>query len=51
MKNTIKDAVRSTVQDMLISDIRSSFTKKELDQLGVTIPELSMTSEQIKKIR
>ena len=29
----------------------SSFTKKELDDLGITIPDILMTSEQIQKIR
>ncbi len=51
MKKSIKDAVRTTVQDMLNSDLKSSFTKKELDNLGVIIPEISMTPNQIKKIR
>ena len=36
---------------MLNAELKSSFTKKELDQLGVIIPEISMTPEQIKKIR
>ncbi len=51
MNKSIKDAVRTTVQDMLNSGVKSSFTKKELDQLGVTIPKISMTPNQIKKIR
>jgi putative transcriptional regulator len=51
MKKSINEAVIATVQDMLNAELKSSFTKKELDQLGVTIPEISMTPEQIKKIR
>jgi len=51
MKKSIDEAVRATVQDMLNAELKSSFTKKELNQLGVTIPEISMTPEQIKKIR
>ncbi len=51
MKKSIKDAVRTTVQDMLTSGFKSSFTKKELDNLGIIIPGISMTPSQIKKIR
>ena len=51
MKKTIKSAVSSVVQDMLDAGLKSSFTKKELDHLGITIPDISMTSEQIQKIR
>ncbi len=51
MKKSIKEAVRATVQDMLNAELKTSFTKKEFDQLGVIFPEISMTPEQIKKIR
>ena len=35
MRNSINDAIASTVTDMLEADLEVSFTKKELDKLGV----------------
>ena len=51
MRNTIKKAIGTTVQEMLESGFESSFNKKELNALGVKIPEVSINSMQIKKIR
>jgi len=51
MRKSVKEAIGTTVQDMLASGPGSSFTKKELDSLGVRIPEIPITSAQIKEIR
>ena len=51
MRSSIKKAIGTTVQDMLDSGLKSSFTKKELNTLGVKIPEIVITSTEIKKIR
>ncbi|MCP4753008.1 MAG: helix-turn-helix domain-containing protein [Proteobacteria bacterium] len=51
MRKSIKNAVGTTVHDMLKAGLKSTFTQKELDTLGVQIPEISMTAEQIKSIR
>ena len=51
MKKTIKDAIGSTVQDLLDSGFKTSFTEKELNSLGVTVPDIEITSEDIKRIR
>jgi len=51
MRNSIKDAVSETVQDLVDSGIKVSFTKKELDSLGIKIPAIQMTGEQIQGIR
>lgn len=51
MRDSIKKAVGETVQDMLNSGFKSSFTEKELNSLGVTIPEIQLDTHQIKKIR
>jgi len=37
MRDSIKDAIASTVSDMLEADLKVSFTKKELDKLGVEV--------------
>ena len=51
MKKSVKDAVGATVQDMIDVGFKSSFTKKELNALGVVIPEISISPSKIKKIR
>ncbi len=51
MRDSIKNAIGETVQDLVNSGIKVSFTKKELDSLGIKIPEVQFTSGQIKQIR
>lgn len=51
MRQSIKDAIGTTVQDMVNSGLKSSFTERELNELGVKIPEVILTSTQIKEIR
>ena len=51
MRDSIKEAIGETVQDMLNSGIKTSFTKRELNSLGITIPEIQLTTYQIKAIR
>lgn len=51
MRESMKEAIGTTIQDMLNSGLKSSFTKKELNSLGVKIPAVLITSTQIKEIR
>jgi len=51
MRKSIKEAIGTTIQDMLDSGFQSSFTKKELNSLGVKIPDIVITSAEIKGIR
>jgi putative transcriptional regulator len=51
MRDSIKSAIGETVQDLVNSDVNVSFTKRELDSLGVTVPKIQLTPEQIKNIR
>ena len=51
MRDSIKKAVGETVQDLINSGFKISFTEKELNSLGVTIPEVQLTTHQIKEIR
>ena len=51
MRNSIKKAIGETAQDLINSGIKTSFTEKELNSLGVTIPEVHLTTYQIKEIR
>ena len=51
MRDSIKKAIGETVQDLISSGVTTSFTEKELNALGVTVPEVDMTTCQIKEIR
>ncbi len=51
MRNSIKKAIGETVQSLVDSGIKTSFTEKELNSLGVTVPEIQLTTKQIKEIR
>lgn len=47
----MKDAIGDTVQDMVNAGLNTSFTLKELNALGVIIPDITITPNKIKKIR
>lgn len=51
MRDSIKKSIGQTVQGLMNSGIKTSFTKKELDSLGVKIPEVKLSTVQIKEIR
>jgi putative transcriptional regulator len=51
MRESIKNSIGETVQGMINSGIKVSFTKKELDLLGVKIPKVQLTTDQIIAIR
>ena len=51
MRNSIKEAIGSTVQDMIDSKIKVSFTQKELNSLGIIIPSIEVTGSQIQSLR
>ena len=51
MRDSIRKAIGETVQDMINSGFKTSFTEKELNSLGVTIPEVQLTTHEIKEIR
>ena len=51
MRDSIKKAIGETVQGLVNSGLKTSFTEKELNSLGVTIPEVKLTTYQIKEIR
>jgi len=51
MRDSIQEAIGSTVADMMGVGLKVSFTQKELDRLGVKIPNISVTASEIKEIR
>jgi len=44
MRDSIKNAIGETVQDLINSGFKTSFTEKELNSLGVSIPEVHLDS-------
>ncbi len=51
MRANIKEAISDTVQGMVNLGFGTSFTEKNLKALGVKIPEIEISSKEIKKIR
>lgn len=51
MKEKIKKAIGDTVEDLILSNIKTSFTEKELKELGIKIPEVKINAKDIQKIR
>ena len=51
MRKSINEAIASTVTDMLEGDLEVSFTKKELDKLGVEVVLVSLSATEILQIR
>ncbi len=51
MRDSIKKSIGETVQDLMNSGIKTSFTSKELNSLGVNIPDVQLSTIQIKEIR
>lgn len=51
MRETIKQAIVDTVQDLILSGIKSSFTEKELKEFGVIFPDVEINASEIQEIR
>ena len=51
MRSSIKSAIGETVQDLINSGVGVTFSEKELNALGIKIPDIQVTSNQIQSIR
>ena len=51
MRSNIKRAIGNTVQDLINNGIKTSFSVKELKELGVKIPDVEINATDVKKIR
>ncbi len=51
MRDSIQDAIGSTVSDMMGAGLKVSFTQKELQKLGIEMPQSSLTPADIKEVR
>ena len=51
MRKSLKEAIGETVQDLVDAGLKTSFTERELNSLGVEVPEIVITAAEIKAIR
>ncbi len=51
MRDSVNEAISSTVKDMIDADLEVSFTTKELNKMGVEISPVMITADEIKAIR
>ena len=51
MEDSIKEAIGNTIRDLIKRGIKTSFTEKELKELGVEIPAIEMGAKEIQTIR
>jgi putative transcriptional regulator len=51
MRKSIKNAIGTTVQGLIKSGVGTSFSEKQLKELGVDIPDVQMDAKKIQKIR
>ncbi len=49
MRESIKNAIGSTVQDLINSGENTSFTAKELKLLGIEIPKVELSASNPNK--
>ena len=51
MRSNIREAIGETVQGLVDLGLPTTFTKKQLDDLGVIVPEVEMSPVHIQEIR
>jgi putative transcriptional regulator len=51
MKRLIKKAIGDTIQGLVDLGIKTSFTEKELNSLGIKIKPIEITPKQIRAVR
>ena len=51
MRNSVKEAIVSTIDDMQKAGLEAIFTKKELDGMGIDVTPVSFDKDEIKTIR
>ncbi len=51
MRDNMREAVGETVQGLVKLGLPTTFTKKQLDELGVVIPDVEVSPARIREIR
>lgn len=50
MRDSVNEAIASTVRDMMEINLEVSFTEKDLNMLGVKVDPVTITADDIQKI-
>lgn len=51
MRKTIQKAIAESVKDLLHAGLPTSFTNRELKDLGIKIPDVELAPEKVRSIR
>lgn len=51
MRESIKNSLAESIQALVDSGLPTTFTKRQLDELGVNVPDVQMPSNKIQMIR
>ncbi len=51
MKKSIKNAIGNTIEDIINNGGKTSFSAKELNELGIEIPKVEIKADDIQAIR
>jgi len=51
MRESLKNSISETIQDLMNAGLTTTFTNKELKTLGVNKPEVKVTAEDLKNKR
>ena len=51
MRSDMREAIGETVQGLVNLGLPTTFTKKQLDELGVIVPEVEISPVHIQEIR
>ncbi|MCU0501663.1 MAG: helix-turn-helix domain-containing protein [Anaerolineae bacterium] len=51
MRDDMREAINETVQGLLNLGLPTTFTQKQLDELGVVVPEVEISPIHIREIR
>ena len=51
MRESIKNAIGDTLQGLINSGIKTSFTEKELNEFGIIVPHVEINAKDIQEIR
>ena len=50
MRESIRESIAESVQDLLDIDVETPFTEDELKVLGIEVPKIEATSSDIKAL-
>lgn len=51
MRKTIKSAIAESVKDLVTGGFPTSFTERELKEMGIKIPDVEIAPDKVRRIR